>query len=103
MIGQVWHRWRSAENADAYEALLKPEVFPGILAKQVPSFQPDGDRLDSVGDHPIAPGRRHLLARARPSETGTGGQRRSDEGLPSMGGDGEGSGSDLQILRARIP
>jgi antibiotic biosynthesis monooxygenase (ABM) superfamily enzyme len=39
MIGRVWHGWTSAENADAYEALLKSEVFPEILAKKVPGLE----------------------------------------------------------------
>ena len=39
MIGRVWHGWTSAENADAYEALLNSEIFPGIFAKKVPGFE----------------------------------------------------------------
>ncbi len=35
MIARVWHGWTSHENADAYEALLKSEIFPGIAAKRV--------------------------------------------------------------------
>jgi len=27
------------ENADAYEVLLKSEIFPGIFAKNVPGFE----------------------------------------------------------------
>jgi heme-degrading monooxygenase HmoA len=30
MIGRVWHRWTSRENADAYEELLRREVLLGI-------------------------------------------------------------------------
>lgn len=30
MISRVWHGWTSRANADAYEALLREEVLPGI-------------------------------------------------------------------------
>ena len=30
MIARLWHGWTSRENADAYEALLKSEILPGI-------------------------------------------------------------------------
>jgi hypothetical protein len=30
MIARVWHGWTSLENADAYEALLRDEMFPEI-------------------------------------------------------------------------
>jgi heme-degrading monooxygenase HmoA len=30
MIGRLWHGWTSAEQADAYEQLLRAEVLPGI-------------------------------------------------------------------------
>jgi antibiotic biosynthesis monooxygenase (ABM) superfamily enzyme len=39
MIGRVWHGWTTPENADAYEALLKTEIFPGILAKKIAGFE----------------------------------------------------------------
>jgi hypothetical protein len=29
-IMRVWHGWTSTENADAYEALLRGEILPGI-------------------------------------------------------------------------
>lgn len=35
MIGRIWHGWTSKENADAYERLLRTEIFPGIAAKNV--------------------------------------------------------------------
>lgn len=34
MIARIWHGYTKPENADAYEAMLKPEVLPGISAKQ---------------------------------------------------------------------
>ncbi len=30
MIARIWHGYTTRENADAYEAMLKPEVLPGI-------------------------------------------------------------------------
>jgi hypothetical protein len=35
MIARIWHGWTKAENSDAYEKLLKDEIFPGIAAKKV--------------------------------------------------------------------
>ena len=39
MIARVWHGWTTPENADAYEALLKTEIFPGISAKGVEGYR----------------------------------------------------------------
>ena len=39
MIARLWHGWTSPENADAYEELLKEQIFPGILAKRIAGFQ----------------------------------------------------------------
>jgi heme-degrading monooxygenase HmoA len=30
MIARIWHGFTKPENADAYEAMLKPELLPGI-------------------------------------------------------------------------
>jgi heme-degrading monooxygenase HmoA len=30
MIARVWHGYTNPEHADAYEAMLKPELLPGI-------------------------------------------------------------------------
>ena len=30
MIARIWHGYTRPENADAYEAMLKPELLPGI-------------------------------------------------------------------------
>ena len=30
MIARIWHGYTTPENADAYEAMLKPELLPGI-------------------------------------------------------------------------
>lgn len=30
MIARIWHWYTTPENGDAYEAMLKPEVLPGV-------------------------------------------------------------------------
>jgi hypothetical protein len=35
MISRIWHGWTTLENADAYEALLKNEIFPDIQNRQL--------------------------------------------------------------------
>lgn len=37
MIARIWHGYTKPEDADAYEAMLKPELLPGI--SQVGGFQ----------------------------------------------------------------
>lgn len=39
MISRVWYGWTTRQNADAYEALLKTQIFPAILAKRIDGFQ----------------------------------------------------------------
>jgi heme-degrading monooxygenase HmoA len=39
MITRIWYGWTSLQNADAYEALLKTEIFPGILARNIAGFR----------------------------------------------------------------
>jgi heme-degrading monooxygenase HmoA len=38
MIKRIWTGWTTRENSDAYERLLKEEVFPGIRAMEVPGY-----------------------------------------------------------------
>jgi hypothetical protein len=35
VIARLWHGWTTNQNAEAYEALLKSEIFPGIAARKV--------------------------------------------------------------------
>ena len=37
MISRVWHGWTKPEHADAYEAMLRSEILPGI--HRVPGFR----------------------------------------------------------------
>jgi heme-degrading monooxygenase HmoA len=39
MIGRIWHGWTAPENADAYESLLKAEIFTGIENRSIPGYQ----------------------------------------------------------------
>ena len=39
MISRLWHGWTTPENADAYESLLKAEVFQGIQRRQIAGYR----------------------------------------------------------------
>ena len=39
MICRIWHGWTSPTNADAYERLLRREIFEGIAARGIPGYQ----------------------------------------------------------------
>jgi heme-degrading monooxygenase HmoA len=39
MIARIWYGYTNPQNADAYEALLKDEIFPAILARNVAGFR----------------------------------------------------------------
>jgi hypothetical protein len=39
MIARIWHGWTTPENADAYESLLKAQIFPGILGRNIAGFE----------------------------------------------------------------
>jgi antibiotic biosynthesis monooxygenase (ABM) superfamily enzyme len=39
MISRIWHGWTTPANADKYEALLKEEIFVGILNRHIPDFE----------------------------------------------------------------
>ena len=38
-IKRIWHGWTMPENADAYQALLHSEVFPGIESKNIEGYR----------------------------------------------------------------
>ena len=55
MISRVWTGWTTPQNADAYETLLRNEIFPGIVGKNIAGFQrielfrrPAGDEVEFV-------------------------------------------------------
>jgi heme-degrading monooxygenase HmoA len=39
MISRIWHGWTTPANADAYETLLKSEIFQGIQSRQIEGFR----------------------------------------------------------------
>jgi antibiotic biosynthesis monooxygenase (ABM) superfamily enzyme len=39
MICRIWHGWTTPANADAYEHLLRSEIFEGITGRQIPGYQ----------------------------------------------------------------
>jgi heme-degrading monooxygenase HmoA len=39
MISRIWHGWTTTANADAYEALLKDEIFVGIQSRQIAGYR----------------------------------------------------------------
>jgi len=39
MISRIWHGWTRHEDADAYEALLRHEIFVGIAARQIAGYR----------------------------------------------------------------
>jgi hypothetical protein len=39
MIARIWHGWTSPSNADAYESLLKSEIFIGIQDRRITGYK----------------------------------------------------------------
>jgi heme-degrading monooxygenase HmoA len=39
MISRIWHGWTQPQNADAYEALLKSEIFREIQSRQITGYR----------------------------------------------------------------
>lgn len=39
MISRVWHGWTVPQNADAYEALLRHEIFVGIHDRHIVGYR----------------------------------------------------------------
>jgi heme-degrading monooxygenase HmoA len=39
MISRIWHGWTTPANADAYESLLKSEIFQGIQNRQIIGYR----------------------------------------------------------------
>jgi len=39
MISRIWHGWTTPGNADAYEVLLKEEIFVGIQDRHIRGFK----------------------------------------------------------------
>ncbi len=39
MISRIWRGWTSRENADAYEELLRTEIFVGIAQRSIEGYR----------------------------------------------------------------
>jgi antibiotic biosynthesis monooxygenase (ABM) superfamily enzyme len=39
MVLRIWHGWTAPANADAYEALLRREIFVGIGNRKIPGYR----------------------------------------------------------------
>jgi len=39
MICRIWHGWTTPANADAYEGLLRSEIFHGIAERRIPGYR----------------------------------------------------------------
>ena len=39
MLARIWHGWTSPSNADAYESLLKSEIFVGIKDRHIVGYR----------------------------------------------------------------
>jgi len=39
VIGRIWHGWTNLENANAYERLLRSEIFVGIANRSIKGYQ----------------------------------------------------------------
>ena len=52
MISRIWHGWTPTANADAYERLLRDEIFTGITGRSIAGFRSidllRADRPDEV-------------------------------------------------------
>jgi heme-degrading monooxygenase HmoA len=50
MVSRVWHGWTMPANADAYETLLKSEIFTGIQKRQITGYRGIHLLRRNVGD-----------------------------------------------------
>jgi antibiotic biosynthesis monooxygenase (ABM) superfamily enzyme len=55
MIARIWHGWTKRENAEAYEQMLREEIFPGIARRDISGYRgaelfirEDGDETEFV-------------------------------------------------------
>lgn len=39
MICRIWHGWTTEADAEAYERLLRSEIFPSIIRRKISGFQ----------------------------------------------------------------
>jgi len=39
MMARIWHGWTKPENANAYEDMLRDEIFPGIARRKIKGYR----------------------------------------------------------------
>ena len=52
MICRLWRGWTTPDNADAYEAVVRRQVIPGIEARRIPGFR-SIDLIRRERDHDV--------------------------------------------------
>lgn len=50
MISRIWRGWTTPQNADAYDHLLRGEIFSGIFARKIAGFRRVELYRAAVGD-----------------------------------------------------
>jgi hypothetical protein len=51
MIARIWRGWTAHQNADAFEAVLRSQSIPNILAKSIPGLrEAQVLRLERLGE-----------------------------------------------------
>jgi antibiotic biosynthesis monooxygenase (ABM) superfamily enzyme len=55
MIARIWHGWTKRADAEAYEKMLRNEIFPSIAARNIQGYhgaelfvREDGDEVEFV-------------------------------------------------------
>ena len=55
MIARIWHGWTKAQDAKAYEEMLRDEIFPAIARRNIEGYnraelfiRDDGDEVEFV-------------------------------------------------------
>jgi antibiotic biosynthesis monooxygenase (ABM) superfamily enzyme len=55
MIARIWHGWTKRADAEAYEKMLRNEIFPSITARNIQGYhgaelfiREDGDEVEFV-------------------------------------------------------
>ena len=55
MIARIWHGWTQRADAEAYEEMLRNEIFPSIAARNIEGYHgaelfisDDGDEVEFV-------------------------------------------------------
>jgi antibiotic biosynthesis monooxygenase (ABM) superfamily enzyme len=39
MIARIWHGWTKSADANAYETMLRDEIFPSIAARKIEGYR----------------------------------------------------------------